>query len=299
MDFFDEYPFINNLAGNYDRDGDGEYDASYIFRISGKNALDSEEQIGLQGTISLSGPVGNLRIDYFPTDTVGDVVKRINYSGAEVVARLNREGMLTLKGTPAANAENPDFVIRHIEDSGQFLAGYAGVLIQPGPAGAFTWEQPDSVLFLQGGGVEYAVAPLTHPAGWIEVNPEIAGDPGSIAAGLGVNGRPAVAGDGRSALAIAELRNTSVMVGNLTGFDEFFAEAVSDIGLKGEVAARTLETEDLIMKELEDMRAAISGVNIDEELSLMIKFQHGYTAASRFISEVTRMLDTIINRMGV
>jgi flagellar hook-associated protein 1 FlgK len=31
----------------------------------------------------------------------------------------------------------------------------------------------------------------------------------------------------------------------------------------------------------------------------MIKYQHGYAAAARFITEVDRMIDTIINRMGV
>lgn len=297
--FFTEHPFINNIAGNYDRSGDGVYDSSYIFRMTGKNALDPEEQIGLRGTMVLSAPSGTMQVEYFPTDTVGDILSRINNSGAEVVARLNREGMLTLKGTPAEITENPDFVVRYVEDSGDFLTGYAGLLIDKGPAGAYTWERADAVLSLQGGGVDYAVAPLAHPSGWIEVNPALMNDPGSIAAGFGENGRPAQAGDGRAALAIAQLRNTPVMVGKLSSFDEYFAEVVADIGLKGEIAERSLETENLIMKELDDMRASISGVNIDEELSLMIKFQHGYSAASRFISEVDKMLDTIINRMGV
>ncbi|MQY77254.1 MAG: hypothetical protein GH155_06450, partial [Spirochaeta sp.] len=31
----------------------------------------------------------------------------------------------------------------------------------------------------------------------------------------------------------------------------------------------------------------------------MIKFQHGYSSGARFITEIDRMLDTIINRMGV
>ena len=53
------------------------------------------------------------------------------------------------------------------------------------------------------------------------------------------------------------------------------------------------------MKDLRDHREAISGVNLDEELSQMIMFQHGYSAAARFINEVNTMLDTIINRMGV
>ena len=47
------------------------------------------------------------------------------------------------------------------------------------------------------------------------------------------------------------------------------------------------------------MRDSISGVNIDEELSDIIKFQHGYNAAARFIATYNDMLDTVINRLGV
>ncbi len=299
VDFFTEYPFVNNVLGNYDRDGDGAFDSTYLFRITGANPLDAEEQIGLAGTLTLSGPTGDRTIDYFPTDTVGDLVSRINNSGAEVVARLDRSGRLMLKGTPAEQTANPEFVIRRIEDSGQFLVGYAGLLIESGPEGAYSWDRADAVLSLRGGELDYAVAPLSHPAGWIRINPAVQRDPGAIAAGFGENGRPALAGDGRAALAIANLRNAPVMIGRLTGFDEFFSDLVADIGLRGEIAQRALETEDLIMKELQDMRSSISGVNIDEELTQMIKFQYGYTAASRFISEINDMLDTIINRMGV
>lgn len=54
IDFFKEQYFINNTLGNFDRNGDGEYDSSYIFRITGTNTLDPREQIGLEGTLTLS-----------------------------------------------------------------------------------------------------------------------------------------------------------------------------------------------------------------------------------------------------
>jgi flagellar hook-associated protein 1 len=299
VDFFVEYPFVNNVLGNYDRDGDGAFDSTYLFRINGANTLDAEEQIGLRGTMSLSGARANVDIEYFPTDTVGDIVSRINNASTEVVARLDRNGRLLLKATTAEEIGNPDFVLRHIEDSGQFLVGYAGMLLESGGDGAYDWEQADAVLSLRGGDAGFAVAPLAHPSAWIGVNPEIIRRPEAVAAGFGENGRAAAAGDGRAALAVASLRNTPVMIGTLTSFDEFFADVVADAGLRGEIAERSLETENLIMKELEDMRSAVSGVNIDEELAQMIKFQHGYAAAARFVSEITDMLDTIINRMGV
>ena len=301
--FFSEYPFVTNVNGNYDRDGDGAFDSSYIYRMNGQNGLEANAQPGLEGSITLSGADREVRVPYYATDTVNDIVTRINNSGAEVVARLNRDGKLSLKGTPAEAIngvrENPDFVIRHVEDSGHFLAGYAGLLNAPGPEGAYDWSRADAVTSIRGGAEDYALAPVAHPSGWIEVNPAIVKDPTSVAAGFGFNGREANPGNGDAAAAIAAIRNTPVMVGRLSTIDDYFADAAGRMGLLGEQSGRALETENRIMKQLHDMRQSISGVNIDEELANMIRYQHGYNAAARFITTVNSMLDTLINRMGV
>ena len=298
LDFFTEYPFVNNALGNYDRNGDGVFDSTYVFRVSGANVLDPQEQVGLSGTMTLSGPSGLVTIDYFATDTVGDIINRINFSPSEVVARLDNDGRLTLKGTPAEGLDDPDFVIRYMEDTGQFLAGYAGILQESGPAGAFSFDQADAVLGLRGDGLDYAIAPLTHPAGWIGINEELMSQPASVAASLGSSGRPGNPGDGSAALRIASIRNQPVQVGQISSFDDYFADTVAGVALKGEEADLALMTQRAIMKDLRDTRQSISGVNIDEEIAQMIKFQHGYSAAARFISEVDQMLETIINRMG-
>jgi flagellar hook-associated protein 1 FlgK len=303
--FFSEYPFVTNVNGNYDRDGDGVYDSSYIYRINGTNVLEPQAQVGLEGELTLSGPDGgNMRVPYYSTDTVEDIITRINNSGAEVVARLNRDGFLSLKATTAGTVEglerqNPDFVIRHVEDSGFFLGGYAGIFANPGPGGSYDWAQADAVGVLRTGAEQYALAPIAHPSGWIEVNPALLKDTGSVASGFGHNGQAANPGNGDAAAAIAAIRNTQVMVGPFGTFDDYFADAAGRIGLLGERTGTALETENLIMKQLKDMRDSISGVNIDEELSNMIKYQHGYAAAARFITTVNSMLDTLINQMGV
>jgi flagellar hook-associated protein 1 FlgK len=257
----------------------------------------------LEGVISLSAPEGEVQVPYYPTDTVSDVITRINNSGAEVTARLNRDGLLSLKGTPASGTQGlsaaPDFVIRHVEDSGFFLTGYAGLLSQSGTEGSFDWSRADAVSSLQSDPAGFAVAPIAHPSGWIEVNPAIVKDSSSIAAGFGFNGKAANPGNGDAAAAIASIRNTQVMVGKHGTFDDYFADSVGRIGILGEQSGRALATENLIMKQLHDMRKSISGVNIDEELANMIRFQHGYNAAARFINTVNSMLDTLINRIGV
>jgi flagellar hook-associated protein 1 FlgK len=301
--FFSEYPFVTNVNGNYDRDGDGVFDSSYIYRMNGVNTLDPQAQIGLEGVITLSSAEGTAEVPYYSTDTVIDLVTRINNSGAEVVARLNRDGRLSLKGTPAESVdgvrENPDFVIRHVGDSGRFLEGYAGLLAASGPEGAYDWGRADAVASLRGGAGDYALAPVAHPSGWIEVNPALVKDASSVAAGFGFNGKAANPGNGDAAAAIASIRNTPVMVGRTATFDDYFADSAGRIGLLGEQSGRALETQNLIMKQLQDMRQSVSGVNIDEELSNMIRYQHGYNAAARFITTVNSMLDTLINRMGV
>lgn len=308
LNFFEEYPFVNNVRGNYDRSGNGRFDSTYLFRITGGNVLKPKQQIGLSGTITLNGPNGNIRIPYHSTDTVNEVIKRIDNSGANVVAYLNRNDQLTLKATPSKNEAYPSFILRHIQDSGQFLVGYAGILKASGTTGAYDWLHANEVNQLRtnaqatagaNGPATYAVAPLAHPAGWIEVNPQLVRDPSSIAAGFGRNGEPAQPGDGSAALAIAHLRTKQVMIGKRTTFSSFFSSTVADVGLQGQVAKQTLDSQNAIMKDLQDQKQSISGVNLDEEFANMIKFQHGYEAAAKFVTVMNSMLNTLINKMGV
>jgi flagellar hook-associated protein 1 FlgK len=71
------------------------------------------------------------------------------------------------------------------------------------------------------------------------------------------------------------------------------------VGLLAEQAVNMSKTQAAIMKDLRDERASISGVNMDEELADMIRFQHGYNAAAKFVSVIDEMLDTIIHRLKV
>jgi flagellar hook-associated protein 1 FlgK len=295
LDFFTEHHLTTNVLGNYDRDSDGVEDSTYLFRMNGTNPLEENAQIGLEGTITLSGADGNVEVPYYPTDTVAELVTRINNADAEVVARINREGRLELKATPAATSENPDFVIRHVEDSGYFLTDYAGILQR---GAVYDWGEPDMANLVRGGAQVLSTAPATHPAGWLEINPILLKDRASIASGFGANGRPANPGNGDAALAIAAIRNNPVMVGSDKTFDDHFAQAVARVGEMNRQSGVALATENLIMKQLHDMRDSMSGVNMDEELAAMIKYQHGYAAAARFVTTINAMLETLINRFG-
>ncbi len=299
LDFFVEEPFVTNSLGNYDRNGDGVEDSSYIFRMTGKNELHPQDQTGLSGIMTFSGRSGNVDVPYNPTDTIETIVNRINDSQAEVTASLDRNNNLVLKATTANSIDNPDFVIRHVEDSGQFLVGYAGVLEGSGAENAYNFNTANAVESLAGfgqvGAAQYAVAPVLNPAGYISVNEAIKNDIMSVAASNPSTSGNAEIGDGSAALEIASIRNSHVMIGSAKTFDDYFAQSVTNVGLKGEQAEINMFSQNALLADLRGMRDAISGVNIDEELADIMKFQHGYNAAAKYVNIVDELLDTVIN----
>ncbi|MCI6912818.1 MAG: flagellar hook-associated protein FlgK [Treponema succinifaciens] len=297
LDFFVQHDFVENVNGNYDRNGDGVEDTSYIFRMTGTNALKMQEQIGLSGTMTINGASGNIDVAYFSTDTVEDVINRINDSNGEVKAYLDRNSCLVLKATSSNGMENPDFVIRHVEDSGMFLTGYSGILQGSGADNAYDFNRANAVDVLAG--AQFAVSPVLNPSAYIEVNGLIQNDVSSVAAAFKNFQGFAEPSDGRAAVEMAAIRNTKIMIGSQRTFDDYFADTITNVGLKGEQAQNQLATQNKIMGDLRDLRDSISGVNIDEELADIIKFQHGYNVAAKFISVQDELLDTLINRLGV
>ena len=298
LDFFVEQPFVTNALGNFDRNGDGVEDTSMIFRMTGSNQLNLQDQVGIEGVITLSGKDGNVEIPYFPTDTVETVINRINDSNSEVKAYLDKNNELVLKATTSEDSSNPDFVIRYVEDSGHFLAGYTGILNGSGAENAYNFNMANAVESLTNN-TNYSVAPVLNPSGYVAINPAIKMDVMSVAASYPDVSGFAESGDGSAAKDIASLRNSSVMIGENKTFDDYFAESVTNVALKGEQAQLNYESQVAVMSDLRAMRDSISGVNIDEELADIIKFQHGYNAAAKFITVVDELLDTVINRLGV
>lgn len=298
LDFFVQRPFVENTNGNFDRNGDGELDTSYIFRFSGTNKLDSQQQVGIEGVMTFNGASGNVQIPYYHTDTVETVISRINDSTSEVKAYLDKDNHLVLKATTSSSSSNPDFVIRHVEDSGYFLSGYSGILSGNGAENAYDFNSADAVNSLVQGS-QFAVAPVYNPSAYIDINSAIKNDVMSVAAGYPDNQGSANLGDGSAAVEIASIRNSLVMVGGMKTFDDYFADSVTNVGLKGEQAEMNFQSQNSIMDNLRDLRDSISGVNIDEELAEIMKFQHGYNAAAKFVTVWDNLLDTVINRLGV
>ncbi|MBN1898541.1 MAG: flagellar hook-associated protein FlgK [Spirochaetes bacterium] len=306
-DFFRYLPATTAINGDYDSNNDGTLDSTALFKMTGIRTLDPKEKIGTQGVITFAANSQGgapATVNYFPGDTVEEVIDRINKSNAEVVSYLDHRNRIVLKSTLSQNYEH--FIIRHVEDSGDFLAGVGGVLKASGAVGAYDWARTGASAALQGGAAFYTITPQDHIASWGDVNSAIKNDVGKIAAAWGTDSNgdgdldiPTGVGDGTSALRIAELRYKKVMIGDNATFDEYYTSLITETGSLGEQAKLETEIAEKLLDNYKNIRQSLSGVNLDEEMANLVMFQHGYNASARVVSIMDHMLDTIINRMGV
>ena len=82
------------------------------------------------------------------------------------------------------------------------------------------------------------------------------------------------------------------------GVDAGYREMVVGLGVVSGVAKRDLAVQTVIRNQVDAARESVSGVNLDEEMTNMMSFQHAYSAAARLVTAVDEMLETLINLVG-
>lgn len=151
----------------------------------------------------------------------------------------------------------------------------------------------------------------------LKVNEVLLKDPSLIQAGKSIDSPE---GDGSRALLISRLRNAKIKFSDNPTFDDGFIDLnnltltdqaggntiggyynniVTSVGISKEHADNMVANQEVLLGQLDLRRESVSGVNIDEEITDLIKFQSAYSANARVISVLTEMLDTLINRTGV
>lgn len=92
--------------------------------------------------------------------------------------------------------------------------------------------------------------------------------------------------------------DTTASLGN-TSLDGYYASMISALGVQSQDSIRLTENQQTLIDQIYSWRESVSGVNTDEEMTNMIKFQKGYTAAARVLTTMDEMLDKLINGTGV
>ena len=79
----------------------------------------------------------------------------------------------------------------------------------------------------------------------------------------------------------------------------FLGDFNDELGVQAAVSDRNLGIQQVITAQVDAARESVAGVNIDEEMTNMLSYQHAYSAAGRLVTASDEMLDVLINRMGV
>ncbi|GAB7189375.1 flagellar hook-associated protein FlgK [Kineococcus sp. NUM-3379] len=74
---------------------------------------------------------------------------------------------------------------------------------------------------------------------------------------------------------------------------------VTSIGTAAQASGQRAVLAEQVSLKSTAAREAVSGVNIDEEMTNLVAFQHAYGAAARVLTTIDQALDTLINRTGL
>lgn len=109
-----------------------------------------------------------------------------------------------------------------------------------------------------------------------------------------------VPGGADNAVAIAQLQYDTHAIGaQTTTIDGYHALWVAQVGIDTDQATRMAQVQQAVVDGATARRDRVAGVNLDEEVTDMIRFQQAYNAAARMMTTLDESLDVIVNRMGI
>ena len=165
----------------------------------------------------------------------------------------------------------------------------------PDPANGLL-SAPGAAFFISGTDSEGNALPMR--AATITVNPAIIENLTLVAASDVPVDSTALYGNNRNALELSAIftRRDLPDIGSLSGFINSF---ISTIAVACDHANNRTDNQNILVSSLEQQRASVMGVSLDEETTSLIRFQHSYAAAARVITTIDEMLDVLINRTGM
>lgn len=106
--------------------------------------------------------------------------------------------------------------------------------------------------------------------------------------------------DNRNAKSLLELQTKATVgtgAGGGTSFTSAYASLVERVGAKANQAKIDSTASGAVLDSAKAGRAAVSGVNLDDEAASLVKFQHYYTASSQIIKTAQETFSTLINAL--
>jgi len=101
------------------------------------------------------------------------------------------------------------------------------------------------------------------------------------------------AGSNGNAEAMYALRSQAVIAGQSP--TDYYSGIVANVGNMTSNAVADQNASNLVLQQLNDQRASVSGVSLDEEAANMMRYQQAYAASAQIISTINSMMETVVN----
>ncbi|SFJ77872.1 flagellar hook-associated protein 1 FlgK [Desulfomicrobium apsheronum] len=107
-------------------------------------------------------------------------------------------------------------------------------------------------------------------------------------------------GDNTTSAALAALQNKAVTTRTVSEgttrqtLGEYYSTLVAKAGSDTQSSKFNYEYQQALANDLRSRQESVSGVNLDEEMTNLIKFQHAYTAAAKLITTAESMLQVLL-----
>lgn len=79
--------------------------------------------------------------------------------------------------------------------------------------------------------------------------------------------------------------------------NSYFNDIISKLGVQNQEAIKIVDNKESLLTSFKTQRDSVSGVSIDEEMSNLIQYQHAYSANAKIISTVDELLDVLVNSL--
>ena len=130
----------------------------------------------------------------------------------------------------------------------------------------------------------------------IAVDAGVAADPRRIAAARADLTTGVVSpGDATNARALAALGTARVFSSNTATAAEFLGAIGGAVGTAARAAGDRVDTLGSVIDATRTQQESIAGVNVDEELADMVRYQHAYEASAKFVKTIDDMLRTVLD----
>ncbi|TGE39965.1 flagellar hook-associated protein FlgK [Desulfosporosinus fructosivorans] len=270
---------------------------SKLVNISVQEDSDGKYTIlsGEDNTLTLVDPDGYTELDVTTTGTAfGYEVTQVIVAGDSSEVNFTNGEVSALIDSRDSDKSGIAAYMTNLEAISHFLLEDFNAVHN---AGYGTNDDTGVDFFVMDGGVDYS------DGGWIDalvVNSDIT----DSTAGLALIAAKTEAGSdnnasGDNAILLGNCLKTdkSTILGDIS-LDSFYSAMIGTLGVQSQDAIRLNTNQQTVIDQLSNLRASVSGVSLDEEMTDMIRFQKGYNASARVLTAMDEMLDKLINSTG-